>query len=142
MTYLFDTDILSIWQTGRGTDYAVLTLRVSEHPLGEIAVSIVTFHEQAIGCHGRLNRAKTSEDLIRGYQLLNRVLNSYTEFPVVSFDAAAVEKHNNLKSLNLRIGEMDVRISAIALAHNLTLVTHNTRDFSKVPNLKLADWTK
>jgi tRNA(fMet)-specific endonuclease VapC len=31
-------------------------------------------------------------------------------------------------------------IAAIALAHELTLVTHNTREFSRVPGLKLADW--
>ncbi len=38
------------------------------------------------------------------------------------------------------IGPYDVQIAAIALANNLTLVTHNTREFSRVPNLLLDDW--
>lgn len=33
-----------------------------------------------------------------------------------------------------------MQIAAIALLHNLTLVTHNIREFSRIPNLKLEDW--
>jgi tRNA(fMet)-specific endonuclease VapC len=142
MTHVFDTNILSIWQTGRGAEYAVLMLRASEHQPDDIGVSVVTFHEQVVGCHARLNRAKTGLDLIRGYQLFVRVLDSYLEFPVVVLDEASESKLVELRSLNLRIGEMDLRIAAIALAQGLTVVTRNTRDFSKVPNLPLADWTK
>ncbi len=38
------------------------------------------------------------------------------------------------------IGPYDFLIAAIALAHDLILVTHNTGEFSRVPNLKLEDW--
>lgn len=38
------------------------------------------------------------------------------------------------------IGPYDLQIAAIALANNLTLVTHNTREFSRVPGLSLEDW--
>jgi len=31
-------------------------------------------------------------------------------------------------------------IAAIALANNLTLVSHNTREFSRIPGLSLEDW--
>ncbi len=34
----------------------------------------------------------------------------------------------------------DLQIAAIALAHNLILVTHNTREFSRIPELQLEDW--
>ncbi len=38
------------------------------------------------------------------------------------------------------IGPYDLQIAVIALANNLTLVTHNTREFSRVPSLRLEDW--
>ena len=38
------------------------------------------------------------------------------------------------------IGPYDLQIAAIAIANDLTLVTHNTREFSRVNGLKLADW--
>lgn len=38
------------------------------------------------------------------------------------------------------IGPYDLLIAGSALAHNLTLVTHNTREFERVPGLRLEDW--
>lgn len=38
------------------------------------------------------------------------------------------------------IGPNDFQIAAIALTHNLTLVTHNTREFSRVSGLIIDDW--
>ena len=38
------------------------------------------------------------------------------------------------------IGPNDLLISSIALANNLILVTHNTREFSRVEGLRLEDW--
>lgn len=38
------------------------------------------------------------------------------------------------------IGPNDLMIASIARAHSLTLVTHNTSEFSRVPGLKLEDW--
>jgi predicted nucleic acid-binding protein len=35
---------------------------------------------------------------------------------------------------------MDLMIAATALVHNLTLVTHNTRDYANIPDLRLIDW--
>lgn len=35
---------------------------------------------------------------------------------------------------------MDLLIAATALAHDLTLVTHNTHDFAHVPGLRVVDW--
>ncbi len=38
------------------------------------------------------------------------------------------------------IGPYDLQIAAIALINNLTLVTHNTSEFGRVPGLSLDDW--
>lgn len=36
--------------------------------------------------------------------------------------------------------ELDLFIAAVALVHNLTLVTHNTKDYANIPGLTLEDW--
>ncbi len=35
---------------------------------------------------------------------------------------------------------IDLLIAATALVHDLTLVTHNTKDFARIPDLRIEDW--
>jgi tRNA(fMet)-specific endonuclease VapC len=46
----------------------------------------------------------------------------------------------NLARQGIPIGPYDLQIAAIAVAHGLTVVTHNIREFARVPGLKLEDW--
>lgn len=39
-----------------------------------------------------------------------------------------------------QIGPYDLQIASVAMHHGLTLVTHNTREFSRIPGLRLEDW--
>src|SRR5574341_758759 len=58
------------------------------------------------------------------------------------YDRDAAEQHARIRH-HLRhrpIGERDLLIAAIALAHDLTLVTHNAAEFSRVPRLRVEDW--
>lgn len=54
------------------------------------------------------------------------------------------EKFGQIQAMLLDTGKpapgMDLMIAATALVHNLTLVTHNTQDFTDIPDLRLADW--
>ena len=65
---------------------------------------------------------------------------------VIGFDEASAEQFGRLKVSLQRIGmtmtPIDMLIASVALAHDLTLVTHNTADFQNVPNLGLDDWLK
>lgn len=141
MKYLLDTDHISIIQRGTGPEYGVLAGRLALHPLEDIGVSIISFHEQLLGCHAYLTRAKTSADLTQGYDRLERFRQHYAESPVVAFDAAAVTEYDSLRTKRLRISSMDLRIAAVALSRGLTLLTRNIRDFGKVPGLTTEDWT-
>ena len=58
----------------------------------------------------------------------------------ISTSAAGVE-YQRLRRLRVRIGTMDLKIAAIVLTHDATLLTKNLSDFRKVPGLKVADWT-
>lgn len=48
---------------------------------------------------------------------------------------------DRLVKSKLNIGKMDIRIATIALELNATVVTNNVRDFSRVPGLKIEDWS-
>jgi tRNA(fMet)-specific endonuclease VapC len=69
----------------------------------------------------------------------------FARFASLPFDDAAADAYGRidgmLKSRGMSIGPLDTQIAAIAIAHNLTLVTHNTRHFSRVPQLSIEDWT-
>jgi tRNA(fMet)-specific endonuclease VapC len=54
---------------------------------------------------------------------------------------ACERKFNELRRQKIRIGTRDLRIAATALVHNLTLVTRNHKDFSRVPALRIEDWS-
>ena len=47
----------------------------------------------------------------------------------------------NLRRRRLRIGTMDLKIAAIVLSHQATLLSRNLVDFSQVPGLSIEDWT-
>lgn len=61
------------------------------------------------------------------------------------FDDAAADIYGtiraDLEKRGLPIGPNDTMIAAIALQHGLTVATHNTNEFSRVPGLQIEDWT-
>ncbi len=63
---------------------------------------------------------------------------------VVPFDEAAAERaaeiRKYLESSGMLIGLLDTLIAGVALARELILVTHNTAEFERIPNLQLEDW--
>ncbi len=63
---------------------------------------------------------------------------------IVGFDTkeakAAAKIRVDLEKKGNPIGPIDVLIAATAIANNLTLVTHNVKEFKRVAGLKLEDW--
>lgn len=128
--YDLDTNTVAYFFKGMG--------RVSERllatPPAEISVSTIVAYELAVGV------AKSPEATRRREQL-HRFLSAVT---VVSFgpaeaDAAATLRAD-LERRGIPIGPLDVLIAGSALARGATLVTHNTREFQRVPGLRVEDW--
>lgn len=57
------------------------------------------------------------------------------------FDDVAAEVFQELRGQKVRVGTMDLRIAAIAIANGMTLLTRNTVDFERIPGLTFEDWT-
>lgn len=141
MRYLLDTDHISILQRRSQPEYRVLRARIAELSPADFGFSIISFHEQTLGCHTYINRARSSGDAVRGYAMLARVLEDFAAAPLLPFDSNAAAVYDRLVAQRLRVPTMDLRVASIALSHGLILATRNLGDFRKVPGLQVEDLT-
>jgi len=85
--------------------------------------------------------AARNQDPAKEHERVEVFLAPFVSFP---FDDAAAEKYaeirHNLERAGQRIGAHDLEIAAIVVARQLTLVTHNVSEFSRVSGLALEDW--
>jgi tRNA(fMet)-specific endonuclease VapC len=139
--YLLDTDHLSIIQKSTGQDYQFLSARMEQIPISDFAVSVVTVHEQFLGSSTYISRARNSADIVRGYKFMEKLVWSFRTIPVLGFDDRAAAIFSSIQLQRVKVATMDLRIASIAIAHELTLLTRNDRDFMKIPGLVTANWT-
>ncbi len=139
--FLFDTDCLTILKQRSGHSFNRLSERVSGHSQLEFFISIVSFHEQVSGWNAYVARAKDQRGVIRGYEKLERLLLDYAQAQLLPYDEAAAGLFDELRRQKVRVGTMDLRIAAIAISNNMTLLTGNTVDFERIPGLTFEDWT-
>jgi len=131
MKYFLDTNTCIQYINGRSK--SILT-KLQSTPANEIVVGSIVRAELAHGAsksqYPELNRQR-QQQFLQPYQTLpfdDVIENIYGEL------RATLEKTGQ------PIGPLDMLIAASALAYNLILVTHNIREFSRVPNLKAEDW--
>ena len=74
-----------------------------------------------------------------GGHLLDCIV-SLNKFTILPFDREAAGHFHRLQTLLPRLGSMDLKIAAICLAHDATVLTRNVRDFEKIPGLRVANW--
>lgn len=132
--YLLDTNALS--RLARGVDRP-LTEKIARH-VDDCVLSAVAWYELEYG-------AARSPDPVKSGRRL-RLLR--TIFPFVrafgeddAAEAAAVRVHlETLKPNAQPIGPQDVLLAGHARALGAVLVTHNVREFTRVPRLAVEDW--
>jgi tRNA(fMet)-specific endonuclease VapC len=129
MSFLLDTDTCSAYLKGHravGNRFLQYTggLHVSTITMGEL-------YTWAMRAAAPPQRLQSVQDLLNDLTLLDvthDVARQFGELRAARFDRG------------LPPPEMDLLIAATALVHNLTLVTHNTKDYADVPGLRLIDW--
>ncbi len=139
--YLLDTDHISVVQRQSEPEYQRLLARLSAHNPSDFYVPIISFNEQVMGWNAYLNRARTPKTVVRAYDMFQRILDDFAAMAVAAFDAPASRRFESLRASKIRIATMDLRIASIALANDWTLLSRNSVDFSRVPDLRIQDWT-
>ncbi len=133
MKYLFDTDTFSV--LARSGNRA-LSARVAGCEVNELALSAITIGEIEFGL------AKKPLGVVA-----TRQIERYrSTFAVLLIDESVAVRYGplraHLRRLGTPIGPNDLWIAAQALAHDLTLVTGNDREFARVPTLKVENWMR
>ncbi|MBS3932719.1 MAG: type II toxin-antitoxin system VapC family toxin [Truepera sp.] len=126
MIYLLDTNVC----IGVLKGHPGIVARLSQLTPAQVRLSAVVKAEL---CYG----AWASENPAKNLSSLERFVAPYLSLP---FDDACADQYGRLRRQGVPIGANDLLIAATALAHDLTLVTHNTREFGRVPHLRLEDW--
>lgn len=131
MIYLLDTNACIVYLNSSNSSVMIRLQSLSPQ---DIAVCSVVKAELFYGA----NRSKNPQ---RTLALQQKFLNNFVSLPFDDTAAIAYGKiRANLASIGTPIGPYDLQIAAIALANNLILVTHNTREFNRIANLKIEDW--
>lgn len=128
MKYLLDSNAVIAVLNGNAHFHA----RLRRHRPQDFAISAIAAHELFFGaCKSR----RTTENLARVEAL---------QFEVLDFDREDARRAGELRAAlaaaGTPIGPHDVLIAGQALARALTLVTHNTSAFQRVPGLSVEDW--
>ncbi|MDZ8264590.1 type II toxin-antitoxin system tRNA(fMet)-specific endonuclease VapC [Nostoc sp. ChiQUE01b] len=131
MRYLLDTNVCARYLNGRSL---LIRERLRSTDVKDIAVCSVVKAELFYG-------AMRSNDPNRTFFRQQEFLKLFVSLP---FDDSTALVYGRIRAELLAsgtpIGPNDFLLAAIALTHNLTLVTHNTREFSRVSGLAIEDW--
>ena len=134
---MLDTDHLSLNLRG----HPKIRERLELIPADEIAITIITAEEQLRGRLAQLGKAANGHERSTAYLYLRKAILDLAKLNMLDYDASSEIIYQGLKQQRIRAGSQDLRIAAITLANNGTLVTRNRSDFAKVPGLVLEDWT-
>ena len=129
MSFLLDTDICSA-HLRRPPGLAHRLIQYG----GRLNLSTVTLGELYAWAHRRPDPQP----------LLTLIRELLLDVSILAYDERCAWEFGRVRGRLLREGVTvsiaDMMIAAVALAHNLTLVTHNTAHFRNIPALSLEDW--
>jgi len=134
MAVLIDASILIEAERGR----LRLEPHVERHGEEEVFLSVIAASELLHGVH----RASQPDVRARRSAFVEGILE---RFPLLSIDLACARAHAQLwaelRQAGGLIGAHDLWLAATCIAHGLTMVTANVREFARIPGLQLELWT-
>jgi tRNA(fMet)-specific endonuclease VapC len=136
--FVVDTDILTLHRDGDPW----VSRRVLSHPPDELATTVISVEEFLSGWHSLIRRARKPRTLLHAYEELALTVEYLADWRILRMSEASLAHSEALLKRKLRVGIMDLRIAAIVLEHQATLVTRNEKDFQRVPGLAIENWAK
>ena len=132
MRFLFDTSAV-ISLLGQKSD--ALIDRVLDCSEGEIGIPAIVSHELCFGAY-------KSQKVLFNLETIRLLLRDFVVLPFDEEDSRqAGEVRAKLNEAGSPIGPYDVLIAGQARARDLILISNNVREFERVPDLRLEDWT-
>ena len=128
--YALDTNTVIYFFKGMGN----VASHLFSLPPHEIVLPSVVLYELQVGI------AKSNSPEKRRSQL-DELLTVMRVLPFTENETAITARiRASLEQAGTPIGSLDMMIAGIALANQATLVTHNTKEFSRIDGLRLEDW--
>jgi tRNA(fMet)-specific endonuclease VapC len=106
----------------------------------EVFTAIVVVEETVRGWLGLLKRRAAGPAQVDVYARMQETLEAAVKLGVLAFDHDAARIFVELRRSFRRAGTMDLKIAAICLAHDATLLTRNGTDFTGIPGLRVENW--
>ena len=126
--YIIDSDtLISLVRGQHGVQQKMVHIGLSQCKVSEISLA-----ELYVGAYKRND--------IKGMGQANYIAQTFEIVRISSHLENYAKLRAGLERQGCKLDSMDLFIAASALAEDLTLVTHNTKHFSRVPGLKLEDW--
>ena len=136
--YLLDNDIFNLIVIGEEN-----TMRKVQQFSSQTLLSSIAAEELITGRLSSLSRARSprnSLSLPRAHEDFAQALEEIRLFPILVYSPEAHAVYQTFPSAILRIGSQDCRIAAQALAHGMTVITRNLRDFEAI-GAPCEDWS-
>lgn len=133
MIYLLDTNTCIQYLTGRSSKVIAKFKTIARQ---NITLCDVVKAELYYGAY----KSSRRDPNLALYELF------FSQYISFAFDGNSASIYgqirSNLEAKGTPIGAYDLQIAAIALVHNLILVTHNIKEFERIQNIKLEDWER
>jgi tRNA(fMet)-specific endonuclease VapC len=132
MKYLLDTNICIYIINEKPKK---VLRKFEQYPVHDFGISSITHAELQYGVEKSKNK-NTNQDALNEFLLPLTILPFYGEKLVTCYG----EIRSLLESKGETIGPLDMLIAAHALSLNLTIISNNIKEFSRVSNLKCENW--
>lgn len=132
MKYILDTNIIIYALKNK---YPSIKANISKCKPNDIAIPSIVKAELLLGAYKSIYKDET----------LNKILLFIAPFNLIAFGDIEADIYSKIRAdLELNgepIGPNDYLVASTAIANNLTLITNNTKEFSRIKDLKIENWS-